>query len=95
MLTIKQTGLEELSFGDQPDDIFIVLVNKLISPNGIDLEKLRLVDPRHFDTALDQAGCIFMLNNIEIEELTRRGEIDKNDLHTSLFELAKAEGMLP
>ena len=95
MLTLKQTGLEELTFGDQPDDIFVVLVNKLISPNGINLEKLRLADPRHFDAALDQAGCIFMLNNLEIEELVRRDEIDKSDLHTSLFELAKAEGLLP
>lgn len=95
MLSIKQTGLEEISFGDQPDDNFLVLVNKLVSPDGINFDKLRLADPRHFDTALENAGCIFMLNNTEMEELVRRKEIDKSNLHASLYELAKKEGLLP
>ena len=94
MLTLKQTGLEELSFGDQADDLFYVLVNKVISPDGLDLERLRLADPRNFDRVLSEAGCIIMLNQVEIDELARRGELDKDHLHSSLYELAKSEGLL-
>lgn len=94
MIPINQTGIEELSFGDSKEDIFHILVDKNISPNGIDLEVLRLADPRDFDTALSAAGCIVMLNEIEIDELNRRGEVNPNDLHNSLYELAKNEGML-
>ena len=94
MIPIKQTGIEELSFGDSKEDIFHILVNKNISPNGIDLEKLRLADPRNFDAALSNAGCIIMLNELEINELSKRGELDPNNLHESLYELAKNEGML-
>lgn len=94
MIPIKQTGIEELSFGDSKEDIFHILVNKNISPSGIDLEKLRLADPRNFDAALSNAGCIIMLNELEINELSKRGELDPNNLHESLYELAKNEGML-
>jgi hypothetical protein len=94
MIPIKQTGIEELSFGDSKEDIFHILVNKNISPDGIDLDKLRLADPRNFDAALSSAGCIIMLNEIEIDELSRRGELDPSNLHEGLYELAKQEGML-
>lgn len=94
MIPINQTGIEELRFGDTKEDIFHILVNKNISPDGIDLEKLRLADPRNFDAALSNAGCIVMLNEIEIDELSRRGELDTNDLHKSLYELAQSEGLL-
>ncbi|MEP1151180.1 MAG: hypothetical protein JXR20_12320 [Balneola sp.] len=94
MIPFDQTGIEELRFGDTKEDIFHILVNKNISPDGIDLEKLRLADPRNFDAALSNAGCIVMLNEIEIEELSRRGELDTNDLHKSLYELSKDEGLL-
>jgi len=40
MLNLKDTGLEEFSFGEEADDQFYVLVNKKISPDGIDVEKL-------------------------------------------------------
>lgn len=93
MLTLKQTGLEELSFGDQAEDLFFVLINKLISPEGLDLEKLRLADPRNFDQILTEAGCILMLNQVEVDELARRGELSKEHLHSSLFDLAKQEGL--
>lgn len=94
MIPIEQTGIEELSFGDSKEDIFHILVNKQISPGGIDLEKLRLADPRNFDAALTSAGCIIMLNEIEIDELAKRGEIKKTDLHQSLYELASREALL-
>lgn len=94
MVPINQTGIEELSFGDSKEDIFHILVNKNISPDGIDLEKLRLADPRNFDAALSSAGCIIMLNEIEIDELARRGELNPKQLHESLYNLAKDEGLL-
>lgn len=94
MIPINQTGIEELSFGEEKEDIFHILVNKNISPDGIDLEKLRLADPRNFDAALSSAGCIIMLNETEIDELSRRGELDRENLHQSLYELAKQEGVL-
>lgn len=94
MILIEQTGIEELSFGDSKEDIFHVLVNKKVSPNGIDLDKLRLADPRNFDAALTAAGCIIMLNEIEIDELARRGELNPKKLHQSLYDLAEQEGLL-
>lgn len=94
MINFKQTGIEELSFGESKEDTFHILVNKNISPDGIDLEKLRLADPRNFDAALSGAGCIIMLNETEIDELSRRGELDPENLHESLYELAKNEGLL-
>lgn len=94
MIPINQTGIEELSFGDSKEDIFHILVNKNISPDGVDLEKLRLADPRNFDSVLISAGCIVMLNEIEIDELSKRGELDPKNLHQSLYELAKDEGLL-
>jgi len=94
MISINQTGIEELSFGKSKEDIFHILVNKNISPDGIDLEKLRLADPRNFDAALSNAGCIIMLNEIEIDELVKRGELDPKNLHQSLFSLAKNEGLI-
>ena len=94
MIPINQTGIEELRFGDSKEDIFHILVDKNISPEGIDIEKLRLADPRNFDAALSSAGCIVMLNEIEIDELSKRGELDPKNLHQSLYELAKDEGLL-
>lgn len=94
MIPIEKTGVEELSFGDSKEDIFHILVNKQVSPNGIDLDKLRLADPRNFDAALSSAGCIIMLNETEVDELTRRGEISKKDFHQSLYDLALREGLL-
>lgn len=94
MIPFSKTGIEVLSFGEQKEDIFHILVNLTISPKGIDLEKLRLADPRSFDQALANAGCIIMLNEIEIEELERRKELRKSHLHEDLYSLAKQEGLL-
>lgn len=94
MIPFSKTGIEELSFGDQKEDTFHILVNLEVSPDGIDLEKLRLADPRSFDQALEKAGCIIMLNEIEIDELVRRKEVKRDNLHVDLYMLAKNEGLL-
>lgn len=94
MLKLEDTGLEEFSFGDNPDDLFYILVNKKISPEGINVDKLSKADPRKFDSILNEMGCILMLNGLEVTELCMRGELDNDNLHESLFELAEDEGML-
>ena len=94
MLKLKDTGLEEFSFGDASDDKFYVLVNKKVSPDGIDVEKLSKADPRNFDATLSDMGCILMLNGIEVAELCMRGDLDNENLHESMFELAKEEGII-
>lgn len=95
MLTLEQTGLEIFSFGDEPEDVFYILVNKLVSPEGINFDRLKLSDPRYFDAALDEAGCIVMLSNEELDELVRRKEVNKDNVHATLYELAAREGLLP
>ncbi len=93
MLTLKDTGLEEFSFGEDADDQFYILVNKKISPEGIDVDKLSKADPRTFDAILNEMGCLVMLNGLEVAELCMRGELDNENLHESIFELAKDEGL--
>lgn len=94
MPTIKDTGLEEFSFGDNSDDKFYVLVNKKISTDGIDVDKLSKANPMKFDSILNEMGCILMLNGLEVAELCMRGELDNENLHESMFELAKDEGII-
>lgn len=94
MLTLDQTKLDVFSFGDNADDTFYILINTKINPEGVDLRKLSGADPRFFDAMLNAMGCILMLNQQEIDELAGRNELDKNDLHTSIFELAKTEGVI-
>ncbi len=94
MLKPEETGLEEFAFGNEREDIFYLLINKKISPDGVDINKLRLGNPRNFDTLLAEMGCIIMLSGEEIDELVRRGELDPNALHQSLFDLAKKEGLV-
>ncbi len=94
MIPFDKTGLEEFSFGDAPEDTFYILVDRNVSPDGIDLERLKLADPRSFDATLSNMGCLIMLSKVEIDELVRRKELDPNKLHRSLYELAKEEGVL-
>lgn len=93
MLKKEDTKLEIFGFGDEKSDTFYCLVNLQKSPDGIDLKKLSLADPRQFDQVLDEAGCLLLLRGDEMEELIRRGDIDDADLHKSLFNLAKKEKM--
>jgi hypothetical protein len=94
MLKLKDTGLEEFSFGDGSDDKFYVLVNKKISPDGIDVGKLSKANPMKFDSVLNEMGCILMLNGLEVAELCMRGELDNENLHESMYDLAKDEELI-
>lgn len=90
----KHTDLEIIKFGDQPEDIFYCLVDLRISPNGLDVEKLKLTDPRNFDHQLRESGCLLMFTGQEIESLINRGDLSRENLHQSLIKRAVAEGVL-
>jgi hypothetical protein len=94
MLTLEQTELETFSFGENPDDTYYILVNRKVNPVGVDLIKLSQADPRTLDATLNEMGCILMLSGDEVNELVRRGDADKDDLHRSLFSLARQEGII-
>lgn len=102
MLNKDDTKLEIFGFGseggkegeDDTADNFYCLVNIKKNPEGIDLEKLSLADPRKFDEVLNRMGCILLLRGDEIDELIRRGEIEDADLHGELYELAVKEGFI-
>lgn len=94
MLEKDDTKLEIFGFGDQEDDSFYCLVNLKKSPDGIDLEKLALADPRKFDEVLNSMGCILLLRGDEVEELIKREDINDSDLHKGLYDLAVREGII-
>jgi len=94
MISFEKTRLQTFSFGDEPDDIYYFLINLNIRPDGMDPEKIRLADPRNFDRILQDNGCILMMDGTEMNELIRRGELDKERLHNGLYELAKSEGII-
>mgnify|MGYP005849512389 CR=1 FL=1 len=94
MLSIEDTKLEVIGFGDEPSDNFYILVDTIKSPGGIDMEKLQLSDPRNFDSVLDDMGCIVMLSGNELEELIKRGKVNDSDLHKELYNLAVNEGII-
>ncbi len=96
MLQQDDTKLEIFGFGDENDeeDTFYCLVNTKKSPDGIDLERLSNADPRKFDEALNEMGCILLLRGDEIEELISREAINDTDLEKSLYELAVDEGII-
>jgi hypothetical protein len=94
MLQKDDTKLEIFGFGNEAEDNFYCLVNLRKSPEGIDLQKLSMADPRKFDEVLNSMGCILMLQGDEVEELINRGDIVDTDLHKSLYELAVKEGII-
>jgi hypothetical protein len=96
MLKKDDTKLEIFGFGDDDndEDMFYCLVNTTKSPEGIDLEKLSNADPRKFDEALNEMGCILLLRGDEVEELIKRGDITDTNLHKSLYDLAVDEGII-
>jgi hypothetical protein len=96
MLQQDDTKLEIFGFGDEnnEEDTFYCLVNTKKSPDGIDLEKLSNADPRKFDEALNEMGCILLLRGDEIEELISREAITDTDLQKSLYDLAVDEGII-
>lgn len=97
MLKKNDTKLEIFNFGSEEnrdEDNFYCLVNLTKSPEGIDLQKLSMADPRNFDEVLNQMGCILLLLGNEVEELIKRGEITDTDLHQSLYDLAVKEEII-
>ena len=95
MLEKDDTKLEIFGFGeDDAEDNFYCLVNLQKSPDGIDLQELSMADPRKFDEAPNEMGCILLLRGDEVEELIKRGEITDSNLHKSIYELAVEEGII-
>lgn len=96
MLKKDETKLEIFSFGneDQDEDNFYCLVNLNKSPEGMDLKKLSQADPRNFDEALNEMGCLLMLRGDELEILIEREEITGDDMHQSIYDLAVKEEII-
>lgn len=94
MLSKDDTKLEIFGFGEDDEDNFYCLVNLTKSPDGIDLKKLSMADPRNFDEALNKQGCILLLRGDEVEELIEREEITNSDLHQSIYDLAVREEII-
>lgn len=94
MMNIDQTSLQLIEFGEEPSDKYYCLIDLKISPNGMNIEKLKLSNPRNFDLQFKESGCLMMLTGDEINELVNRGDLDKNNLHKSLYELARSEGVI-
>lgn len=90
-MKLAQTKLQTIHFGDEPADIYYCLIDKRISPNGMDIDTLKLTDPRNIDRQFKDSGCLLMFTGEEIESLVNRGEADAENLHASIFELAKEE----
>jgi hypothetical protein len=88
------TALEIFSFGEKPEDIFYLLFDKRKFEGEVEIDKLKLADPRNFDAILNDMGCVMMLTGDEIQELQLRGEVDATDLHTSIMRLAVKEGII-
>jgi len=83
-----------VNFGPERSDVYYCLIDQKVSPDGLNLEKMRLTDPRNIDLQFREAGCLLMMTGEEIDELMNRGELKKDDLHQSLFELAVREGII-
>lgn len=92
-MKLEQTSLEVLEFGDSPDDTFYCLVDRRICPDGLDVERMRLTDPRNFDQQFRDLGCLAMLTGVELEELIQRGEVQKKTLHKDLYSVCEKEGL--
>jgi len=91
---LNQTFLQKIEFGDEPEDIYYCLIDKNISPNGLNVDKMRLTDPRNIDRQFREQGCLLMFTGDEIASLINRGELDAEKLHQSLFETAVRENII-
>lgn len=93
-MKLQDTTFQKIEFGTEPSDCYYCLVDARVSPSGLDIEKMRLTDPRNIDLQFREAGCLMMLTGEELEELIRRGEINDKQIHKSLFRLAVNEGVI-
>ena len=94
MRTVNDTALESYQFGNKPEDKYYLLIDLIRNPNVIDISRLANADPRMFDSVLSEMGCVLMLSGDEMEELIRRGAVKEDEKHESLFNLARAEGLI-
>lgn len=94
MNALDKTKVDIIKFGDYPEDIFYCLVDLTISPDGLNVDKLKISDPRNFDQRLMESGCLMMFSGDEIEELESRGDVSRDELHQSLVDLAVKEGVI-
>jgi len=90
----EETKLQIFNFGDKSSDKFFCLVDRKVSPDGLHIDKIKLIDPRNFDQMLREMGCLIMLTELEVNALVRRGELKMKDLHTELYQLCKKEGII-
>ncbi len=93
-MKLNQTSLQKIEFGDEPEDIYFCLIDLRMSPQGLNIKKLSLSDPRNIDEQFRNNGCLMMFTGAEIEELIRRGELDRDELHRSLYRLALKDGVI-
>lgn len=93
-MKLEQTTLQKIEFGENPEDIYYCLIDARISPNGLNIQNMRLTDPRNIDLQFRGNGCLMMFDGNEINELTERGELDKTRLHESLYKLAVRERVI-
>ncbi len=93
-MKFQQTSLQKIELGDQPEDIYYCLIDLRLSPNGLNIQKIRLTDPRNIDQQFRQHGCLMMFDESEISELINREELDADALHRSLFNLAIKENVI-
>lgn len=93
-MKFQQTSLQKIELGDQPEDIYYCLIDLRVSPNGLNIQKIRLTDPRNIDQQFRKHGCLMMFDETEISELVSRGEVQSDCLHKSLFDLALKENII-
>lgn len=91
---MTKTTLDVIEFGDEPEDTFYCLVDLEVSPEGLDVSSLKLSDPRNFDQTLRNSGCLMMFTGDEMRSLINRGDIDPDNMHDSLVDIAVREGLL-
>lgn len=93
-MKFKNTKLQRIDFGEEPADQYYCLVDLRVSPDGLNLEKMRLTDPRNIDQEFRQQGMIMMFTGEEIKSLINRGDLNRDELHQSLYHLAQREGLI-
>lgn len=93
-MKLKNTRLQKIEFGEKPADRYYCLIDLKVSPDGLDIEKMRLTDPRNIDREFRNQGVLMMFTGEEIESLMNRGDLDRENLHESLYRLALEEGVI-
>lgn len=93
-MKFKDTKLQRIDFGDEPQDQYYCLIDLRISPDGLTIEEMRLTDPRNIDREFRNQGVLMIFTGDEIESLIKRGDLDRESLHESLYNLALEEGVI-